>query len=131
MAKSSHRRRASIRVSGRYRAQAHLGRGSSQRLAADTEAPLPRNGCARGRDCPTAPAVPFSLANLYSRIFLYHTVSARGLEPSTELLGLFDGVERPDLGTVEDTLLPQLNTADSRRTIAEDVGEPRLERLER
>jgi hypothetical protein len=47
----------------------------------------------------------YSQSTQYSRIFLYHAVSARGLEPSTELLGLFDGVERPNLSTVEDTLL--------------------------
>jgi hypothetical protein len=41
----------------------------------------------------------------YSRIFLYHAASARGLKPSTQLLSLFDRVERANLSAIEDTLL--------------------------
>jgi hypothetical protein len=41
----------------------------------------------------------------YSGIFLYHAVCARGLEHGTEPPGLLDRVERPNLSTVEDTLL--------------------------
>jgi hypothetical protein len=65
---------------------------------ADTEAP--HYHATAALEAEIAPLRP-RCHSLYSRIFLYHTVSARGLEPSTELLGLFDGVERPDLGTVE------------------------------
>ena len=41
----------------------------------------------------------------YSRVLFHDAVPARSLEPSTELLGLLDGVEGPNLSAVLDTPL--------------------------